>query len=439
MLGLSLSLDIARARAFASGPVSLVGTSAFAVSSGAANFFIGKPGNVAVGDYLVAIVMARSAITPPAGWTLLADGNDSTQAILQHVSFFGKVAVSPTDRVAAENFPQANATAKQDGIIIALRGTGSVTPVVGLTATGFTQAVNGASTPIAGLTAANKGLAIAVVSPISFVAGGETGSKSDPAWNFISPGPVFVRQLVMAYRNIVPGQVLSGNLGINEFAANQSSAWAKVTVTFKLPNLAAMTWGQTTPYGVISGQSVNPIAGSDSTHAAFAIGDAALSAGKYYFEAETSNGSNGSITSGVGIASYAGGALPLHGIGTLATELDIGGQEGFYQAWSNNTQIGTNNNDCNAMPSGLVRWGFAIDVAARKVWVRNVTNTLTKAWHLGGDPVAGTTPTWTCPGTDPLYLAGSARNATDSKIVLVTDAAQMVSAAPTGFTKGLIG
>lgn len=102
--------------------------------------------------------------------------------------------------------------------------------------------------------------------------------------------------------------------------------------------------------------------------------------------------------------------------------------------YRNGGSIGANSLSHGTPPT---RIGFAVDAATRNVWVRINGG----AWGGGGDPAAGTTPTTTVPGTGALYAAASLTTSgatADRYAVLCSDAADIVGAAPSGFSVGIL-
>lgn len=92
--------------------------------------------------------------------------------------------------------------------------------------------------------------------------------------------------------------------------------------------------------------------------------------------------------------------------------------------------------DASTMP--VFRFGIAVDVLTRQVWLRQVTAKSSGAWAGGGDPAAGTAPSRVLAGTGALYAAGSTGTISeDAWVELVSDPLQMWGQAPDGFTPGI--
>src|SRR5690606_23505328 len=72
--------------------------------------------------------------------------------------------------------------------------------------------------------------------------------------------------------------------------------------------------------------------------------------------------------------------------------------------------------------------GFAVDTTTRQVWLRLGTG----AWYGGGDPAAGTSPSFVLQGTDAIYVAVSSNH--QNNYTHLQTVAQHVNATPAGFT-----
>ena len=81
---------------------------------------------------------------------------------------------------------------------------------------------------------------------------------------------------------------------------------------------------------------------------------------------------------------------------------------------------------------------FAVDAATRSVWMRSNGG----AWIGGGDPAAGTSPTFTVPGSGALYAVATSFNTTGvvgRYIDLRAHPSNITGTAPSGFLIGLPG
>lgn len=173
---------------------------------------------------------------------------------------------------------------------------------------------------------------------------------------------------------------------------------------------------------------------------AVAISTAALT-GKVYFEIEFD------ITDG-GAADIGGAALAM-GAGTTGTTFVGSTQAGtgayprqfdWLNYWDSSVSP-YNVINHNQERDPLYRFGIAVDADTRDVWIQYITGTgAGTGWLGGGDPAAGTTPTRTLSGADPIYAAAgmSASSVSGTPYAdLVADPAAFLMSAPAGFTAGI--
>ena len=80
----------------------------------------------------------------------------------------------------------------------------------------------------------------------------------------------------------------------------------------------------------------------------------------------------------------------------------------------------------------LYRVGIAVNAGTGACWLRSVSSAASGAWFGGGDPAAGTTPTFTVNNAEALRLAASLDSA--SEAATIVSPANHHGAAPTGFT-----
>lgn len=157
------------------------------------------------------------------------------------------------------------------------------------------------------------------------------------------------------------------------------------------------------------------------------------SAGKFYFEVEqvqqyaTNAGYLTGISLGTGTyTSYPGATTSSFGLASTTTGSDI---------WSNG--VASNNSASGVATVGQYH-RIAVDVDAGKVWLA-ISNRSSGAWIGGGDPAAGTSPTFTfTPNTTTYPMAcprrGAASPSTNrNKLRARFDPATWGSAAPSGF------
>lgn len=108
------------------------------------------PSVISAGGMVFVAVMARSAITAPAGWTLLQSVDCSSAATaLQRLTVFTKNSVGPSDQSAAHTFTQA--TALRIGIMAcaAKRDGGGISVAASATSTVASTSTNTVTPPVA--------------------------------------------------------------------------------------------------------------------------------------------------------------------------------------------------------------------------------------------------------------------------------------------------
>lgn len=164
--------------------------------------------------------------------------------------------------------------------------------------------------------------------------------------------------------------------------------------------------------------------GSGSTNGGVGLSVSSKSTGKYYVEIEIDAVGN------VGQSIAAG----IHN-GTDSFATYLGGTSGGYASWiegiggsmratyNNNTQT---NSTSGASPSAGMRMRIALD-ASGSLWMSYFNST---AWIGGGDPAAGTSPTYSV-GAGPWYIALCPRNYVNALTLVLPGS--WANAAPTGF------
>ena len=150
--------------------------------------------------------------------------------------------------------------------------------------------------------------------------------------------------------------------------------------------------------------------------------------GKRYFEI---------VIGQTGTSEVAGGGVADATFGATGAS-NWAGSGNSIASWRGVIYRNFGNIGANSLSHGTppTRVGFAVDAATRNVWVRINGG----AWGGGGDPAAGTTPTTTVPGTGALYAVASLATwgaTADRYALLCTDAADIVGAAPSGFSVGI--
>lgn len=170
-------------------------------------------------------------------------------------------------------------------------------------------------------------------------------------------------------------------------------------------------------------------ADSNTTAGGFVLSDAGKTSGKYYVECQW-----------VQAASSLGFAFGLHrGTSNLSTYL--GADTDGWATWTSSPNRrtfynGVQSNDSNVgVPSLNIRARMAVDLDNGYLWLSYFGNT---AWLGGGDPAAGTSPTYTFTPGATFYIAlcpyhgVSSPTTSRNKLRLVLPA-NWASAAPSGF------
>jgi hypothetical protein len=161
--------------------------------------------------------------------------------------------------------------------------------------------------------------------------------------------------------------------------------------------------------------------------------------GKVYFEGIVSIQGAATAATAIGVWAHEGAGAPANvyaGSNTTST----GAFPREFQ-WHNyyNGSIAPHDDlpiDAGTLP--VFRFGIAVDVVTRQIWLRQVTAKTSGIWAGGGDPALGTSPSRTIPGTGILYAAGStATISEDAWVELISDPMLMWGEAPEGFTPGI--
>lgn len=85
-----------------------------------------SPAGIQNGDALYAIVFARSALTPPAGWTLVASQSNATGVPLQTIYIYRKDTVTSGDASTAFTWSQASAGRMGLAYVVARSTSGTI-------------------------------------------------------------------------------------------------------------------------------------------------------------------------------------------------------------------------------------------------------------------------------------------------------------------------
>lgn len=176
-----------------------------------------------------------------------------------------------------------------------------------------------------------------------------------------------------------------------------------------------------------------------------AISSAPL-AGKVYYEVEINLQGTTSANVGAGVTQQAAGAPGnAHGASTTGGTQVFPRQFDYLNYWDSSANPYVQNDNYDGTHP-VHRFGIAVDVPNRLVWVRQVrAGGIALPWVGGaaepyqiGDPATGAFPTRTLAGTNPLYASASIEPATATIwIDLYSDPATHYVAPPAGFIAGI--
>jgi lysophospholipase L1-like esterase len=156
-------------------------------------------------------------------------------------------------------------------------------------------------------------------------------------------------------------------------------------------------------------------------------------AGKFYFEVQPTQlyATNPGFLTGISIGSGTTGSYT----GATTASFSIASTSTGSATWTNATQINTD----AAGASNLSHYHrIAVDIDNGRLWLA-ASNRSSGAWIGGGDPAAGTSPTYTFTPGSTVYISlcprrGDASNASDrNRLQLKVDPSEWAAAAPSGF------
>ena len=193
---------------------------------------------------------------------------------------------------------------------------------------------------------------------------------------------------------------------------------------------AAMVYATWNPLDKAAGITLfNGNTRADSTGGSnyVSVRSTAAVSGKRYFELLHNVVSTGGNSSAGGVSDSSQSVASPNYCGSSTLSAGLWVPPG--NVYTNGAVIGSG---LGAQPVGVTRSEWAVDSATRNVWVRIHGG----AWLLGGDPALGTTPTATLTGSGGIYaMATPYTNLW--WVDLVSDPANMLGVAPSGFTAGL--
>lgn len=187
------------------------------------------------------------------------------------------------------------------------------------------------------------------------------------------------------------------------------------------------TWNPLDKGSNILLQTGNLVAYQDATSGSQTVRSTNACVGKTYFEMDLTTLNSSGASLGAGVADASTSLSTYAGSTTSGVELWLPSGGVYF----NGAVVITGTSHGN----GTYRYGYAVDVPTRKIWILDVT---TGAWVGGGDPTLGTSPTVTLAGTGALFAACTPfSNSPTQAITLISNPASMTGTIPSGFTAGL--
>lgn len=186
------------------------------------------PDAIETGDLLYAALMHRSAVTPPAGWTLVTSQACTAGIITQTLSIFRKTTVAPADSGVSVTFTQS-ASDRMGLAYFAVRGTPSTTPAyVAASAVAVNDvATNTVTAPI--VTAATPELMVMVAASINATA--DVTQPSVAAGLSLVSGQASQTRLGVAYQRRKAGQTNAGRFTFDN-GTPANNGLAAITLRF---------------------------------------------------------------------------------------------------------------------------------------------------------------------------------------------------------------
>lgn len=180
-------------------------------ATSATSFGLVLPPGISPGDKLFAAVVARSAITPPAGWTLHTSVDcASAVTALQRLSVFTKDSAAPADSGATATFTQATAGRMGAMAVVVRRDGGSPVIASASTAVVNTTSTNAVTPPVATSTR-NGQLALVFATTINAQA--VSALPTAPSnFDLITSTPIAEYRLACAYQSLDETQSSRGTI-----------------------------------------------------------------------------------------------------------------------------------------------------------------------------------------------------------------------------------
>lgn len=186
------------------------------------------PEGILTGDFLYAALMHRSAVSPPAGWTLVTSVSCTETAITQTLSLFRKTTPAPADSGANATFTQASSGLMGLLYFAARATTGLTLNYIGATSTAVNDmATNTVTAPQ--ITAAATELVVTVATSVNATAA--VTYPSIAAGMSLVSGSASQTRLGAAYQRRTVGQTSAGRYTFDN-GTPANNGLAALTVRF---------------------------------------------------------------------------------------------------------------------------------------------------------------------------------------------------------------
>ncbi|MBK7024479.1 MAG: hypothetical protein IPH41_13575 [Sulfuritalea sp.] len=186
------------------------------------------PADILTGDFLYAALMHRSAVSPPAGWTLVTSVSCTETAITQTLSLFRKTTPAPADSGANATFTQAS-SGLMGLLYFAVRATTGMTlSYIGVTSTAVNDTATNAITAPQ-ITAAATELVVTVATSVNATA--DVTYPSIAAGMSLISGSASQTRLGAAYQRRTVGQTSAGRYTFDN-GTPANNGLAALTVRF---------------------------------------------------------------------------------------------------------------------------------------------------------------------------------------------------------------
>ena len=187
------------------------------------------PQSVAVGDVVMVAIVARSAITAPAGWTLHTSADCASAATaLQRLSVFTKDTVAPADANTTAVFTQA-AAGRMGVMSVGARRDGGAVSILSAGTAAVNSTSTNAVTPAVATSTANGQLAVVFATTINAQA---TTTTPTPPTDFdLISGAAADTRLACAYLAIDNTAATSGSMAFDN-GSPTNNGLAAITLRF---------------------------------------------------------------------------------------------------------------------------------------------------------------------------------------------------------------